>query len=743
MKRKYMMLSLLISGPKQPGNDIDVYLAPLIDDLKKLWDEGVTAFDAHAYENFTLRAMLFCTINDFPAYGNLSGYKVNGKKPCPICEDYMKSTYLTHSRKYVYLDYRRFLKRFHPYLKKKLPFNGKVEEEVTRKPLSEKEVYERVKDVQTVYGKFVKPKESESLWKKKSIFWKLPYWQDLPVRHCLDMMHIEKNVCDALLGTLLNFTGKSKDGLKVRKDLMEMKIRTNLWPVEKNIQTKGKSPSFYLPPACYTLSKVEKRLFCECLYGIKVPTGYSYNIKRLASKTDFKLGAMKSHDSHVMMQLFLPIATRGILPKHVRKAITKLCSFFNIICSKVVDPEMLDALQVDVTETLCQFEMYFPPSFFDIMIHLILHLVHDIKLCGPVFLRWAYPFERHMATLQDKVRNLARPEASIIQGTVSEEVIEFCSEFVSKLHPIGLPRCKDDGRFEGKGLVGAKVISPPSDLINKAHLYILQHSDELAYGPREGVTTYEGFTINGYTFYTERQDRKSLSVQNSGITIVASSREFSSSKDKCPIDATQSYYGVIQDIWELDYCDFKVPLYRCKWIDNNRLGVHIDEFGFTQVDMNRLRDTNEPFIFASQAKQVFYILDPSDHRWSLVIHGKRRTLGVWDVLDEDENDDFEDIPPFSNPINNVNDIGDLGTIYMRSDHKEGISAAAHLPIMTDMDDPVDIADDDYDDMEDKDISDDASYDDDLEDDIDEMEDTAALEEDRRFDEYEIMADVAL
>ena len=65
MKRKYIMLSLLISGPKQPGNDIDVYLAPLVEDLRKMWDEGVSVFDAYANEEFTLRAMLLCTVNDF------------------------------------------------------------------------------------------------------------------------------------------------------------------------------------------------------------------------------------------------------------------------------------------------------------------------------------------------------------------------------------------------------------------------------------------------------------------------------------------------------------------------------------------------------------------------------------------------------------------------------------------------------------------------------------------------------
>ena len=67
----------------------------------------------------------------------------------------------------------------------------------------------------------------------------------------------------------------------------------------------------------------------------------------------------------------------------MRYAITKLCSFFNTICSKVLDPIKLDALQVVVIVTLCKFEMYFPPSFFDIMIHLIVHLVREIKLLAP------------------------------------------------------------------------------------------------------------------------------------------------------------------------------------------------------------------------------------------------------------------------------------------------------------------------------------------------------------------------
>lgn len=84
MKRENMMLSLLIPGPNQPRNDIDVYLEPLIDDLKELWNNGVVIFDAFSKLTFNIKAVLMWTINDFPAYANLSGYSTKGEKACPV-----------------------------------------------------------------------------------------------------------------------------------------------------------------------------------------------------------------------------------------------------------------------------------------------------------------------------------------------------------------------------------------------------------------------------------------------------------------------------------------------------------------------------------------------------------------------------------------------------------------------------------------------------------------------------------
>ena len=108
------------------------------------------------------------------------------------------------------------------------------------------------------------------------------------------------------------------------------------------------------------MSTNEKKSFCHCLRMLKVPQGYSSNIKSLVSVNDLKLVGLKSHDCHVLMQHLLPVAIRGILHVNVRVAITRLCFVFNAICSKVIDPARLDELENEAAIVLCQMEMYFP-----------------------------------------------------------------------------------------------------------------------------------------------------------------------------------------------------------------------------------------------------------------------------------------------------------------------------------------------------------------------------------------------
>ena len=120
-------------------------------------------------------------------------------------------------------------------------------------------------------------------------------------------------------------------------------------------------------------------------------------------------------------------------------SIVKLCSFLNAISQKVIDPEILSRLRSDVAQCLVSFELVFPPSFFNIMTHVLVHIVNEIVILDPVFLHNMFSFERFMGVLKKYVRNRARPEGSISMGHQTEEVIGFCVEFIPDLKKIGLP----------------------------------------------------------------------------------------------------------------------------------------------------------------------------------------------------------------------------------------------------------------------------------------------------------------
>ena len=202
-------------------------------------------------------------------------------------------------------------------------------------------------------------------------------------------MHIEKNVAEILIGTIMNVKGKTKDGLQARQDLKEMKIKKKLWPVEKN----GK---LTYPDAPYTLSRSEKELICKTLYHLKVPIGYSGNWRHNVTLDTLELKNLKSHDYHILMQQLLPVMLMHAFEGHrpLRAAIQQLSIFFNVLCSKSINREELAKMKVSIVETLCVFEKYFPPSFFVSMMHLVVHLAEEAQVGGPVRYRWMYPFER-------------------------------------------------------------------------------------------------------------------------------------------------------------------------------------------------------------------------------------------------------------------------------------------------------------------------------------------------------------
>jgi hypothetical protein len=199
----------------------------------------------------------------------------------------------------------------HPFWSMKDNFNGNTKKRRPPPHLTGHEVYEIVKDVHVVLGKQKRTGKNtgeDDMWKKQLIFCELPYWKDLDVRHSIDVMHAEKNVCESLLGTLLNTDGKARDHGHARADLKKMRIRPELW---LNDSVKGME----LPTSCITLSKHEKKEFCGFLKNVKVPSGYSMNVSRLIPFPDLKVApSVKSHDYHVLLTQMIAVGIWNILP---------------------------------------------------------------------------------------------------------------------------------------------------------------------------------------------------------------------------------------------------------------------------------------------------------------------------------------------------------------------------------------------------------------------------------------------
>jgi hypothetical protein len=186
-------------------------------------------------------------------------------------------------------------------------------------------------------------------------------------------------------------------------------------------------------------------------------------------KMNFSL--MKSHDCHVLMTTLLLVALRGIKKELVRDAVTSLCLFFNAIEQKVSDEEKLLDSERRHLETLCLLEATFPPSFFNLMLHLTSHLAWEIWFLGPSYLHQMFPYERLYGFLKSLVHNRLFPEGAIVRGYETIEAVEWAMGYMDPQNPIGVPRSRHEVGFHvlgpwGKGqslrmqMPSKRLISP-------------------------------------------------------------------------------------------------------------------------------------------------------------------------------------------------------------------------------------------------------------------------------------------
>lgn len=108
-------------------------------------------------------------------------------------------------------------------------------------------------------------------------------------------------------------------------------------------------------------------------------------------------------------------------------------------------------------------------------------------------------------------------------------------------------------------------------------------------------------------------------TQNCGVTVRATTSSYSSIRDQNPVLGELDYYGILQNVIELDYGGGRrVVLFECEWVSKGKR-LKLDEDGFVLANFTNVRRHNEPYILASQAMKVFYVEDPVDCNWHVII----------------------------------------------------------------------------------------------------------------------------
>ncbi|KAL5579094.1 hypothetical protein UlMin_011536 [Ulmus minor] len=634
---------------------MDVFLRPLIDELKELWVNGLNTRDA-ASENgvFRMRAALLWTVNDFPARSSLSGWSGQGYRACPTCNEDTPSMRVIG--KTAYFGHRRFLPTNHHW-RSNLQFDGRTERKRPPRRFNTADILEQLRRVKTAipgkhpnYGGVKRKRGDDELnWRKKSIFYELPYWATIELKHNLDVMHIKKNVCDSLLGTLLGDPHKSKDTDNARRDLAKLGIRHELHLFEDGNKLMK-------PAADYTFSEANRRKFCRFIRSVKFPDGFASNLSKNVAQNDSRLLGLKSHDCHVIMQRLLPVGCRSLVNKNIWSTIVELCTFFKQLCASTVNVSDMVEAQNQLVLILCKLERIFPPAFFDIMIHLVLHLPEEAILGGPVHMRWMYPFERYLKRLKDYVRNATKPEGSIAEGYVVDEAMTFCSRYFDDVETrFNRPDRNDDGIhptrqlsvFESqcKPLGKQSYVELDNNDRDNAEFYILNNSPELEPYLNEHkqelhVRLGEGcLNINevhrtefaGWFFekiYAMHR-MQAPEVTTELLSLSSKTNMVVSSYPACIVNGVRF---VTHDRDVRLRTQNSVVLFRCKWFKCDSKHM-VTENNITSIDINGEAYKDDQFILASQAKHVFYVADPSrGPNWRVVQHVKHRS--IWDITDD-------------------------------------------------------------------------------------------------------------
>jgi hypothetical protein len=172
----------------------------------------------------------------------------------------------------------------------------------------------------------------QHMWTHKSGLMRLPYYDDLVLPHNIDVMHIEKNVIEALWGTIMEIPDKSKDNVKARVDLATLCDRSN-----QEMRPPVGHKKWTRPKADFILTRDQRREVLEWIQTLMFPDGYAANLRRGVNLTTLRVLGMKSHDYHIWIERLLLVMVRGYVPEHIWVMLVELSYFFPpALCQGVI-----------------------------------------------------------------------------------------------------------------------------------------------------------------------------------------------------------------------------------------------------------------------------------------------------------------------------------------------------------------------------------------------------------------------
>jgi hypothetical protein len=180
------------------------------------------------------------------------------------------------------------------------------------------------------------------------------------------------------------------------------------------------------------------------------------------------------------LQRIIPAGLRGLLDDDIYQTLAEFGKFFRELCSQKLNKDILARMKTEIPIILCKLEKIFPPAFFDVMVHLAVHLPDEAMLRGPVQFGWMYPIERHLYTLKRSVRNKARPEGSIAEAYVADEALTFCSIYMDDVE-IRFNRLPRNVGFSDQSAYTVDVFGHGVNLIGACDLSFSEELDKLAW----------------------------------------------------------------------------------------------------------------------------------------------------------------------------------------------------------------------------------------------------------------------